>query len=550
MTYSTIHTTYGLSRMAAAESSGASINLTHMAVGDGNGNPTEPSITQTTLVRERYRAPVNRVYSNADNPNQYIAELIVPKSAGGFTLREIAVFDDTGGMFVVGNLPDAYMPGESEGAFSDAVIRCIFEVSNADVVTLMVDPTVAVASQAWVVNNLTPATLIPGGTTGQFLSKESNADGDYKWTDATDITVTVDLLEEVQTLADKQTTVDWQTVTNDGLAVYIDGIRLRRGSGVDEWQPNPADDYVSILLGKSYPAGTKIVGAQNDPAGSAVKPLERAKNLSDVPEKSVARANLGVHSVDESNAAGQPGDIKYTARSTAPPGWLKANGALVSRSAYPALFAAIGTRFGAGDGETTFKLPDLRGEFIRGWDDGRGVDGGREIGELQLGSLQSHGHTANTSAAGNHSHTGSATSAGSHSHGASSGGQSQNHSHNVSGGTSHANLVGDFWVGGSNGGVGGIVRHISNGGRPGLDNNSGFQQLYRVDASHSHSFNVNSGGASNDHNHSISVGQAGEHGHALNINGAGAHSHDVSVNATGGSETRPRNVALLACIKF
>ena len=79
----------------------------------------------------------------------------------------------------------------------------------------------------------------------------------------------------------------------------------------------------------------------------------------------------------------EPGSIIYVARNTAPTGYLKANGALVSRTTYAALFAAIGTTFGAGDGSTTFALPDLRGEFVRGWDDGRGIDSGRVFGSQQ-----------------------------------------------------------------------------------------------------------------------------------------------------------------------
>ncbi|WP_227105776.1 tail fiber protein [Chromobacterium rhizoryzae] len=77
------------------------------------------------------------------------------------------------------------------------------------------------------------------------------------------------------------------------------------------------------------------------------------------------------------------GQVAYFAMSDAPEGWLKANGSAVSRTEYAALFAAIGTRFGVGDGSTTFNLPDLRGEFIRGWDDGRGVDSGRALGASQ-----------------------------------------------------------------------------------------------------------------------------------------------------------------------
>ena len=75
-------------------------------------------------------------------------------------------------------------------------------------------------------------------------------------------------------------------------------------------------------------------------------------------------------------------------------GWLKCNGAAVSRITYAALFAYLGTAYGAGDGVTTFNLPDYRGEFRRTWDDGRGIDTGRVIGSTQDGQNQSHRHFA------------------------------------------------------------------------------------------------------------------------------------------------------------
>lgn len=77
------------------------------------------------------------------------------------------------------------------------------------------------------------------------------------------------------------------------------------------------------------------------------------------------------------------GEVAFFASSTPPSGWLKANGAAVSRTTYAALFAAIGTTFGAGDGRTTFNLPDLRGEFLRGLDEGRNIDRGRRLGTAQ-----------------------------------------------------------------------------------------------------------------------------------------------------------------------
>jgi len=87
------------------------------------------------------------------------------------------------------------------------------------------------------------------------------------------------------------------------------------------------------------------------------------------------------------DAAISAGAVAYFAMSSAPTGWLKANGAAVSRTTYATLFTAIGTTFGNGDGSTTFNLPDLRGEFLRGYDDSRGVDSGRTFGSSQKGSL-------------------------------------------------------------------------------------------------------------------------------------------------------------------
>ncbi|WP_367394518.1 phage tail protein [Cupriavidus sp. Agwp_2] len=87
-----------------------------------------------------------------------------------------------------------------------------------------------------------------------------------------------------------------------------------------------------------------------------------------------------------------PGSIVFHAKNTAPSGWLKANGAAVSRATYADLFAEISTTFGAGDGSTTFNLPELRGEFLRGWDDSRGIDSGRSFGSWQADLLKTHIH--------------------------------------------------------------------------------------------------------------------------------------------------------------
>lgn len=388
--FRTIHTTYGLTKMAQAEATGTPINLTHMAVGDGNGNAVTPTEGQTNLVRELFRATINRVFQSPTDPNRFTAELVIPATAGGFVLREVGVFDADGGLFVVGNLPNTYKPMVSEGAYADTVVRLDFLVTNADVITLQIDPNVAVATQQWVSNNVTASALIPGGTTGQILAKLSNADGSYIWKDPTDANVVVDTIEEQQTLAAGQTAVTLTTTTTYGLCLYVDGVRLRN----NQWTPNALDE-TKLTLAASYPSGTKLTAVQNEPAGSAPAPLVKSLNLSDVPDKAAARTNLDVFSKAESRQLSPAGQVAYFARNSAPTGWLKANGAAVSRTAYSDLFAAIGTTFGPGNGSSTFNLPDLRGEFVRGWDDGRGVDTGRGFGSHQLDETKSHTHAVN-----------------------------------------------------------------------------------------------------------------------------------------------------------
>lgn len=516
MAFKTIHTQHGLIAMARAESSGSPINLTAIAVGDGNGTPTTPDWQQTQLARERYRAAPNRIYQDPADPTLFTAELVVPATQGGWVMREIGVFDAAGSLFVVGNLPEVYKPLPEEGSYGDVVLRVQFAVSNASVVTLQIDPAVAVASQTWVINNITAATLIPGGTVGQLLGKSSNADGAYEWQDPGAINVTVDTVAEKQLLAASQTVVDLTVTTTYGLAVYINGLRIDMGSGADEWQPH-ATIPTRVLLGKSYAAGTRITLVNNEPAGSAPAPLERAKNLSDVEDKAVARTNLDIFSKAESRQLAPAGLVAHFARATAPAGWLKANGAAVSRIAYADLFAAIGTLFGEGDGFTTFNLPDMRGEFLRGWDDARGVDGGRELGSSQSYALQSHAHSGSSADAGSHTHTGTAQSGGAHNHSAASG---------VAGGHAHSSSQGWNKVLSGANGTGGVSDGFGGG--------MGHSSLQPA----------------GDHQHSVSIGNGGAHGHDLSINSGGAHKHGITIEATGGAETRPRNVALLACIKF
>lgn len=210
------------------------------------------------------------------------------------------------------------------------------------------------------------------------------------------------------------------------------------------------------------------------------------------------------------------GTVQYFAGPNAPAGYLICDGKTVSREAYAKLFAVIGTLYGAGDGATTFNLPDLRGEFIRGLDGGRGVDTGRLLGSLQSSQNQAHTHNAVTQAS-SHSHTG-ATSESSHSHsvnGYTGGGGEHSHSF-------------------------GLIRDRGQSGRDetlyGDENESGIDTYYtNTTGHHNHSINLTS--SNNTHSHSFGTD-------------TNTHSHAVTIEPNGGLEARPRNIALTVIIKF
>lgn len=380
--YKTIYTATGLALVSQAVSQQRTIELTHFAVGDGGGNSMIPNESMIQLIREKYRATINRIYQDPENENKYTAEMIIPVTVEGFVVREIALFDRNGNMVLVGNTPEVHKPTLAEGVTQDSVYRIPFVISNPEVLELNFDPNVIIATHQWILNTLTPANMFPGGTIGQVLKKKTNADGDTEWSDAGSAEVFVNTIEEEQSLVADQLIVDLSETTTTGAAVYINGDRITNKSGADGWLATTA---TRITLGKAYP-DAKILIVQNEPLGAAPYPLAQKNNLSDVLNKPLARQNLGVMSADEAKFNDcPPGTVITLASQNIPTGYrlLKCNGAAYSRTAYAELFAAIGTFYGAGDGVNTFNVPDARGEFPRYADDGRGIDVGRLIGSKQ-----------------------------------------------------------------------------------------------------------------------------------------------------------------------
>ena len=324
-TYQTLITNIGQAKIATAIANESFVNLFEIALGDGNGNPVTSGVTQTTLVREVYRNQINALQTDPSNPNWIVAELVVPSTSGGWTVREVGIYDNAGDLIAVGNFPGTYKPLVAEGSSRDLVVRIIIQVSDTAAITLTIDPSVVLASRQWVQDNFSIAFLLPGGITGEVLRKQSNQDGDVEWYDPTDGSIIiVDIVEENQTLADLQTVVTLSVATTDGASVYVDGIRLRS----DEFT---VDSSTQLTLGQSYAADSKITIVQNEPNGN-LNFLGTANNLSEIAAagpgaQAAARSNLGVDDLSSIiravNEYNYPvGEFLATRRTGSPDSWL------------------------------------------------------------------------------------------------------------------------------------------------------------------------------------------------------------------------------------
>ena len=154
-TYYTLLTTTGAAEWANAQAFGETISITHMVLGDGNGNPVLPVEGMSALTHEVYRALISSLSVDSENPGWLVVEAIIPASVGGWTIREVGLIggSGTGGkLLAIGNFPETYKPLLAEGAAKDLVIRMIFEVSNASIVNLTINPSVAVATTQSVAN--------------------------------------------------------------------------------------------------------------------------------------------------------------------------------------------------------------------------------------------------------------------------------------------------------------------------------------------------------------------------------------------------------------
>ncbi len=145
--YRALLTEQGKALLANAAATGQKLEITHMAVGDGGGSPTQPDESQTKLVNEKRRAELNSLQIDTGNSNQVIAEQVIPEDVGGWWIRELGLYDKNGVLVAIANTPDTYKPQLTEGAGRTQVVRMVLLVKGDANAAIVADKTALLVSR-------------------------------------------------------------------------------------------------------------------------------------------------------------------------------------------------------------------------------------------------------------------------------------------------------------------------------------------------------------------------------------------------------------------
>ena len=152
--YYTILTDAGLAYEAAQKAQNKPITLVAMAIGDGGGAAYNPDPAATALRREVHRQPINSLLQDANNPTWLVAEAWLADEVGGWTIREVGIYTDTGVLYAIAKYPESIKPMLASGSGKQFYVRTIFQTSNVASVVLQVDNSVVMATRAFVVEHV------------------------------------------------------------------------------------------------------------------------------------------------------------------------------------------------------------------------------------------------------------------------------------------------------------------------------------------------------------------------------------------------------------
>ncbi|MBS8723068.1 phage tail protein [Escherichia coli] len=419
--YYAVLTNVGAAKLANATALGVQVEITQMAVGDGNGALPTPNPAQTALVHELRRAPLNTLSIDPNNANQIIAEQVIPEDVGGWWIREIGLFDKDGDMIAVANCAETYKPQLQEGSGRVQVVRMILIVSSTAAVTLKIDPSVVLATRQYVDDQIIQ---VKAFVDQQLAAHIAAADPHKQYAPKASPALTGTPTAPTATAGNNSTQLANTAFVQAALVAVIGGApatldTLKEIATAINNDPNFSATINNALALKAPLASPAMTGTPTAPTAaqtvnntqiattefvkSAIAALvasspaaldtlnELAAALGNDPNfaTTVTNALAGKQPLDSTltDLSGKTvnGILQYLGlgegsalpvgvpvpwpSATPPTGWLKCNGAAFSAEEYPELAKVYPTN----------KLPDLRGEFIRGWDDGRGVDAGRQL---------------------------------------------------------------------------------------------------------------------------------------------------------------------------
>ncbi|EIY6980810.1 phage tail protein [Escherichia coli] len=417
----TLLTDIGAAKLASAAALGVPLKITHMAVGDGGGVLPTPDAKQTALVNEKRRAALNMLYIDPQNSSQIIAEQVIPENEGGWWIREVGLFDESGALIAVGNCPESYKPQLAEGSGRTQTVRMVLITSSTDNITLKIDPAVVLATRKYVDDKALELKVYADDQMAKHLAAP---DPHSQYAPKASPTFTGTPKAPTPAAGNNTTQVATTAFVQAALTALINGApatldTLKEIAAAINNDPNFSTTINNALALKAPLSSPALTGTPTAPTaaqsvnntqiattafvksaiagmvGSAPAALdtlnELAAALGNDPNFATTMLNAlaGKQPLDNTltNLSGKDvaGLLTYLGlgegsalpvgvpvpwpSATPPTGWLKCNGAAFSAEEYPELAKAYPTN----------KLPDLRGEFIRGWDDGRGVDAGRQL---------------------------------------------------------------------------------------------------------------------------------------------------------------------------
>ncbi|WP_231654898.1 phage tail protein [Ralstonia solanacearum] len=456
-TFFIVPTAAGDAKDANAKALGQARKYTHIAVGDGGGALPTPDRARTALVNERYRAQINSIWQDQTNPGQFVAELVIPESVGGWWIRELGLIDADGTLAYYGNCPETYKPQMAEGSGRTQSIRMVVLSATGAAVELKIDPAIVLATRQYVddkvaaeLNKLDGKQSVRVATTAaiaktglqtidgvalaagdRVLVKDQAAapaeNGIYVaavgiWTRAADadqaLEVTPGMLVPVEEGATNGDSL-WQLATNGPITIGTTGLAFELVGGKTGVT---AGTYRSVTVNTRG----QVTGGTNPTtlAGYGITDaLPRFTTGQALPTTNIGPIwhddynSLMTWQAFTANGANYTGyasvlvgNLLADTQPTPRAGYVRSGASNLSRTHTPRCVRGarhngirccrhLGGRHDRHQGQrgrTTFAAYDVRGEFPRGWDDGRGADSGRGFGTWQSGSPVVHDDVGGT----------------------------------------------------------------------------------------------------------------------------------------------------------